>query len=359
MPHPKLLASRWRAFWPPPQGIDLRERVRVACGVAFGLLLAGGLVRWLGGSAGPWLVAPLGASAVLVFGLPASPLAQPWPVIGGNTLSALVGIACAQLVPWPAAAAALAGGLAVGLMLMLRCLHPPGGAASLLGVVGGIGDWRFALVPVMLNSLLLVAAGIAYNHASGRRYPHPQAPAAPEPALHDAPERFTDADLDAALAQYNQLLDLPRDDLRGLLEQAEAQAQQRRLSRLRCSDIMTPDPAVVLADTPTPQAWALLQARQVRALPVVDQARQLVGIVTVADFARAAEPSAAQRVGQIMTRRVRIVSAERTLAELLPLMSSTGHHHIPVIGAQARLLGMVTQSDVIAALMREGGHGAG
>ncbi|UUZ55438.1 HPP family protein [Massilia sp. H-1] len=58
-----------------------------------------------------WLIAPMGASAVLLFCLPASPLAQPWAVIGGNLVSALVGVACARLLPDPLLAA-LAGGMA-------------------------------------------------------------------------------------------------------------------------------------------------------------------------------------------------------------------------------------------------------
>jgi len=44
-------------------------------------------------------VAPLGASSVLVFAVPASPLAQPWSVVGGNCVSALVGIAAAMAIP--------------------------------------------------------------------------------------------------------------------------------------------------------------------------------------------------------------------------------------------------------------------
>ncbi|MCH1990933.1 HPP family protein, partial [Achromobacter xylosoxidans] len=65
--------------------LDGRERLRMAAGALLGVLLAGWLSRWVGGHWGisPWLVAPIGASAVLVFGVPASPLAQPWPVVGG------------------------------------------------------------------------------------------------------------------------------------------------------------------------------------------------------------------------------------------------------------------------------------
>lgn len=57
-------------------------------------------------------------------------------------------------------------------------------------------------------------------------------------------------------------------------------------------------------------------------------------------------------VGQIMTRQVRVASMNRRLVDLLPLFGSTGHHHIPIIGDGERLVGMITQSDLVAALGR-------
>ena len=156
-----------RAFRPAPIGADWRERVRVMVGAALGVLVTALICSALGGSAAgwPWLIAPMGASAVLVFAVPASPLAQPWAVLGGNTLSALVGIACVRWIGSPEFAAALAVGLAIGLMFALRCLHPPGGASALLVALNGIGDPQFAALPVFVNSLLLVAVGMAYNNA--------------------------------------------------------------------------------------------------------------------------------------------------------------------------------------------------
>ena len=57
-------------------------------------------------------------------------------------------------------------------------------------------------------------------------------------------------------------------------------------------------------------------------------------------------------VGQIMTRRVQVVSIDRSLASLVPVFSTTGHHHIPVIGADGALVGILTQTDVVRALRR-------
>ena len=174
-------------------------------------------------------MAPLGASAVLVFAVPSSPLAQPWAVVGGNTVSALVGIACVHAVGSPELAAALAVGLAIALMFALRCLHPPGGASALLVALGGVTDPRFALYPVLVNSLLLVAVGMAYNQATRRSYPHRQLPAGATTA-RDAEADAIDADLDAVLARYNQVLDISRDDLKALLADTQLAAYQRKLA---------------------------------------------------------------------------------------------------------------------------------
>jgi CBS domain-containing membrane protein len=168
------------------------DSLRGGAGALLGLLFAGLLGRlavggpifqeegWLH----PLLAAPIGASAVLVFAVPASPLAQPRSVLGGNIISAFVGITVAVLVPQPLIAAPLAVGLAIATMMMLGCLHPPGGAVALITVIGGPAvtkaGYLFALNPIAVDSLLLVAAGIAWGKLTGHAYPHRVA--APRPA---------------------------------------------------------------------------------------------------------------------------------------------------------------------------------
>jgi len=363
-----------RALWPAPVRVDARERWRAFIGAAVGILVAGLLSRWLAGAGGlaPWLVAPIGASAVLVFAVPGSPMAQPWAVVGGNTASAVVGIACVLAIPDPVLAAAAAVGLAIALMFRLRCLHPPGGATALFAVLAQASDFQFAVFPVLTNSILLVLAGIAYNTLTGRAYPHVQS--APGQGAPQAGGRFTSADLDAALAHYNQVLDVSRDDLEALLHHAETTAYQRNLGALRCADVMTPDPLSVEFGTPLDEAWALMRSRGIKALPVTDRAKRIAGIVTVADYMRHADldqhdgigerlrglvrrlglthNDRPEVVGQIMTRQVRVASADRYLIELVPVFSQGGHHHIPIIDADKRLVGIITQSDLVGALYR-------
>jgi CBS domain-containing membrane protein len=153
LPAPVRLLRWLHHFWPAPLGIDGRERIRFITGVVLGVLLTAVLSRaWAGSSAhGPWMLGSLGASAILVFGMPSSPLAQPWPVLGGSSLSALVGAACAALVPDPAIAGALAVGCAVAIMVPLRCLHPPGGAMALYVVLTAGDDWHLACSPSCLT----------------------------------------------------------------------------------------------------------------------------------------------------------------------------------------------------------------
>ena len=360
----------WRALWPAALKVDARERWRAGAAAALGILVTALLCQLLALPLNwtPWLIAPMGASAVLVFAVPSSPLAQPWAVVGGNTASALVGIACAQWIPSLPVAAAVAVGGAILAMFVLRCLHPPGGASALLAVLTQVVSVKYALFPVLTDSVLLVLAGVLINSATGRRYP--LRPSVPMPGT-DLP-RFSAADLDAALVHYNQVIDVSRDDLESLLHYAEAQAFGRRLGDLRCGQVMTRK--VVTADYAMPlhEAWLLLREHRIKALPVIDAAGRVLGIVTVADFLRHSDLDAHEGVGrrlraflrasttvtadkpevvgQIMSRQVRVASAERAVTELLPLFSESGHHHIPIIDASHRLVGILTQSDLVKAL---------
>jgi CBS domain-containing membrane protein len=344
---PSFRLSEWlRALWPAPVAVDARERLRASVGATLGILIAGVLCRGYGSSIGTtaWLVAPIGASAVLVFALPASPLAQPWSVIGGNTLSALMGILAVRLLapsPWTAPVAV---GAAIAVMFATRCLHPPGGAAALLMTLNGVSDFRYALFPVLANCVLLAAAGVAYNNATRRSYPH----RAPSPAKPTA--ELVEADLKAAIARYNQVLDVSVDDLQALLEDTRLRGYQRQLAGTRCADIMSRAPVTVRGETPRTEARALFRQHRIKALPVVDDAGQVIGIVTPADFLKT--PDDAGVVADVMTRQVRVSTAQTHLADLVPLFGSTGHHHLPIVDGDGKLVGIVTQSDVVAALSR-------
>jgi CBS domain-containing membrane protein len=150
------------------------ERLRSVVGAFIGLLLVFAIAKFLGERSGidEWLMASLGASALLVFALPGSPMAQPWAVIAGNTLSAVVGISCFHLIGQPMLALPMAAALSILGMFILRCLHPPAAAVALIVVLGEIGHYRYALFPVMVDSILLILAGAAYSNLTGKPYPN-------------------------------------------------------------------------------------------------------------------------------------------------------------------------------------------
>lgn len=367
-PARRVAVRQWlRNFWPAPLGIDGRERLRFILGAIVGVLITAGLSRWWAGSAahGPWMVASLGASAVLVFGMPSSPLAQPWPVLGGSTLSALVGAVCSAVVPDPAVAGALAVGLSIALMVPLRCLHPPGGAMALYVVLTAGDGWHLAFFPVLFNAAVLLVLAMVYNTLTGRQYPHPQRA---EGRTSVADGAFTASDVDAALAHYNQVLDVSRADLEGLLHLAGRAAFQRTLGELRCADIMSKPPLAVEEGVSLKDAWALMRSEQIKALPVVDSERLVIGIVTVADFMRLANldmhEGLGQRlralvmgrggqptsVGDIMSRPVQVARVGQHAMDLVPLFSQGGHHHIPIVDGQERLAGIITQTDLVRTL---------
>ena len=214
------------------------ERLAAWMGALVGLTFTAALSRiWLGSSQDlPALIAPIGASTVLVFGVPASPLAQPWSVIGGNFLAALIGVTAARFVPIPVCAAAVAVATTISVTSLLGCLHPPAGAVALTAVIGGpviaAAGYRFALMPVLLNSLLLVGAGLIFNNLARRTYPHvavipgtpPRGPNEPvEPRLSISTD-----DLDAALERLGTPIDVHRDDLHALFKLVEESAHRRQ-----------------------------------------------------------------------------------------------------------------------------------
>jgi len=304
----------------------------------------------------PLLIAPIGASAVLVFALPASPVAQPRAVILGNTLAALIGCACALAIPNLVVAAASAVGLAILAMALLGCLHPPGGAIALGAVLataaGHATGFVYALSPVALCSVLLVGAGMLFGRATGHAYPH-KAPAAPSVhGTRDVPPAdrmgYRPADLDRALEQYGELLDVSREDLDALFRQVERQSQQRLHSRIFCEDIMSRDLISVDLQQTTDSALLYLQGHDLRTAPVLDAEGHVVGMV------RRAELTAARgkRVESVLDPFVYKVSPRTPIDALLPILSSGATHEAMVVDQERRLIGIITQTDLLAVLYR-------
>ncbi len=198
------------------------EWLRGALGGLIGLALAAAVSHWLIGedTALPWLIAPMGASTVLLFAIPSSPFAQPWPVLGGHLVAGAIALLLTGHIAEPALAVGLAVAAAIAGMSLLGCLHPPAGGTAALVIMAGPGlataGWRLLAMPIALNALLLILAAMAYHRLTGHSYPH-----RPAPVAADVPREghYDPANLDAVLDDWDEVLAVSRDDLDVLIRE--------------------------------------------------------------------------------------------------------------------------------------------
>jgi len=370
--------ARWLvSFSPSPVALGWPERFRSCLGALLGISFTAGVMHVLLGDTAliPFLVAPMGASAVLLFAVPASPLAQPWSIIGGNIVSAVIGVACAAWITNPIDAAPIAVALSIAAMFAFRCVHPPSGAVALTAVLGGPAvhalGFGFVFAPVAAQSFALLGVAIVFHAATGHRYPH-AAHSAKETGVRSpaASPGFTREDLEAVLGRRNELLDIDPADLESLLLEIQLQSYVRSFSGLSCADIMSSPVVSVTSGTTVAAAAATLRRHGVKALPVIDDRALVIGIVTPADIARNmaagrlralatvierwfASPGSALTVASIMTTDVSTVCVTTSVAKLVPIFAAYGHHHIPVLDTHEKLAGMITQADLILGLYRQ------
>ena len=350
---------RRRLFRPILAGATGGDRAAAAAAAGATILLVGavGILLHGDGVDAAWIAAPLGASAVLLFAVPTSPMAQPWPIVGGNALSAAVGFAVAEAIGAGAVAAGVAVALAIAAMSVARCLHPPGGAMALSAALGGpaidSAGWLLPLAPVASGALLLVAGGWAFHRLRGHGYPHrAPAPAAAPPATDPAPSRRVGplpADLDAVLAEVGEAFDIDRDDLAALLREVEARVVSRERGGLRVGDIMSRDVIAVPGGEDPATARRLLLDSGVRLLPVLDGERRPVGGVGLRELA---EPG--DTVAELMSPPL-TVGPSQPVTDLVEPLTDGRRHAALVVDSAGRLVGLVAQADLLAALARPAG----
>lgn len=351
------LPRRFRLFAPMLAGASLRERLIACVGALMGIALTGLICRVVLGDHSnlPLIVAPLGASAVLLFAVPSSPLAQPWSIIGGNTLSALIGVIVSHLVHDQILAIGFGVSIAIAVMSFARCLHPPGGAAALTTIIGGpavtSAGFLFPFVPVGLNSLLLVALGLLFHKLSRHPYPHRAPAQVPNPhATADlSPELrvgFRPEDIDKALEALKETFDISPDDLGSLLRQVELQALLRSHGRILCADIMSRDVVTVGVWDDVELARTRLLKHNVRALPVLDRAGHLVGTIGLREIL--------SKTGSMEVRMspAATAAAGTSALALLPTLTDGRTHAVIVIDRDQTILGLITQSDLLSAIAR-------
>jgi CBS domain-containing membrane protein len=380
--------------WFPVQTDLSNKRILLS---ASGALIAIGLVTLvsqlsLSGRDVPFMVASIGASAVLLFAIPTSTLSSPWAFVGGHLVSVTIGVTCAQWISSVPLASAMAVSLAILGMFYLRCLHPPGGAAALMAVLGGDSvqslGYQFVITPVLLNVLIMLACATVYWRLAGiiRHNPtgdglgldHDWQRSDEEWLAGETP--FSHDDLAHAMAGMDTYLDISQHDLGEIYARAMQQAHRHSLGELRCEEIMSQPVVYVEYGTELGEAWDLFEIHQIRGLPVVDSFRRVQGILTVTDFVHMAnefrkegeatddghqgmarrlaglrqrtpgfESNKPEVAGQLMTTPVVTAQTDDQVSDLVPLFTEHAIHHLPVVDHQRKLVGMLTREDVMAA----------
>ncbi|MDR5651482.1 HPP family protein [Ruixingdingia sedimenti] len=348
-----------RALGPAVGHTRPRDVVWMVVGAGVGLLICAALLP-LGQdlARGLIMVAPMGATAVLLFATPNSPLAQPWSAVVGNGVAALVGVAVLRWVPDPRAAAALAPAGAILAMLLMRALHPPGGAVALTAVLspelGQTLGFGFVLAPVMAGTAMLVAVAVLWHRLSGRVYPFRQ----PDPpgrhgTADPAPEVRLGLDsgtLGAILDELRQSANLGVADLARLIGAAEQAAAAHGLNRMVCGEFMSRDLVVLTPDAPVSEAAVLFARHGFSSLPVVGPGGVLEGVIFQLDLIRH-DLDEGLRAAEVMTTDLPQVKADTPAGALLPLLADGGDEAIPVMEGP-RIVGIVTRTDLLSALAR-------
>jgi CBS domain-containing membrane protein len=169
------------------------------------------------------------------------------------------------------------------------------------------------------------------------------------------------------------VVDISEQDLERLYSEAQLHAYQRKSSTIRCHDIMSRDLITVAPDSPTALAWQLLRKHKISMLPVTDAENRLLGVVSTVDFLKNLQVphywgllrhfhqlllkqnhklQHKRHVAEIMVKSISVVHEDEHISTLVPMMSDQGLHHIPVLNAEQKLVGIVTQSDLIAGLFK-------
>lgn len=359
------LRSWLSGFLPAVAATSPREWLRVSSGCTLGLLLSMLVCTQLFPDHELiHLFGPLAATSVLLFAVPSGVLAQPWSVLMSYLTCTALAVALGQYFGHSLAVASLAVGLSVLCMSLLRCLHPPAGGVALCLQLGGVAIHQqgfSVIVPIVSAVGGLLACALIYNNLTGGSYPKLVRGA----DLHDTRDPvseqrvgISDDDLEHALEDFGEFVDLTREDLAKLVRSTERHALKRSMGKVLVEQVMSRDLRCVTLKTRRHHALAMLRRHRVRSLPVLDDERHLVGIVSLVDLI--SRPRGrnlrtffgvrrAVLVEQLMSSPVHCIDSQAHVVELIPLLSNHGLHCVPVLSA-GELVGIITQTDLIAAL---------
>jgi CBS-domain-containing membrane protein len=216
---------------PHASPIPFAEKVRSGLAGGVAILLLAWTLHYFPQHTYPLLMlGSMAASAVLLFAAPHSPFAQPWNLVGGHSVSAIAGWMCCLFITEPAIAAGVAVGVAIFLMYVLRCLHPPGAATALTLVLSSTQfsamSWQWVGEIVIVNAgLMLLFALLINNVLPGRKYPvafNLSAQSKIKPSV--IPQQM---DIEWALTQMDSVIDVSLEDLTEIYTIAQNRATDR------------------------------------------------------------------------------------------------------------------------------------
>lgn len=341
----------------------------------FELMPASGLIPSI------YLVAPFGATSVLLFAVPNSPLAQPWSAIVGSTIAALVAVSVCMWIDAVVLRVALSVGLALFATIICRAVHPPAGAVAMVvamspEAVSRLGYW-FALSPIALGTVTLVLVAAAYARLTGRRYPFRQFDEPNRHHTHDAEpvERLglSESELAKILERYRQSFNVGVEDLARLIGAAELQAATHRAGPVTAGDIMSRSLVSVSPETPLRKIVELFKYHKFTSLPVIGGDQQFLGMIFQLHLISYLQETNLrlrpdERGGvwkgwtsrnkrsrgaakDMMKHDVPRAVPEMQLGALLPILADGDVDAVPVVENQC-IVGVVTRTDLIAALAR-------
>lgn len=228
------MRKRWISHF-LPAAINTRptEWSRAAIGVSLGTLFSVWLCSLVFGlPVAMHLIGPLGASAILLFAVSSGALAQPWSILGSYFCATVVSLLVVHFLGRDLTSACVAVGLALVVMCLLRCLHPPAGALALLVVLADPQSAQLGwamLEPVMFSAGCMLLVALFYNNLTRVRYPKRHADAAPTVITSHVmgDPSITAEDLQNALTQMEVFIDLTPEGLEELIRASEQCARRR------------------------------------------------------------------------------------------------------------------------------------
>lgn len=371
-----------RSLGPAVAHVSPVEAIRAGAGALVGLAVTGLflLSPAIDLELGLYLVAPFGASSVLLFAVPNSPLAQPWSAIVGNTVAALVGVAVCMVVADPALRVALAVGLAITATILCRAVHPPAGAVAMTAAmspeaIDHLGFW-FALAPIAVGTSILVLLATVYARITGRHYPFRQFD---DPSKHLTEDRnpaerlgLSEEELTGILERYRHSFNLGVEDLARLIGAAELQAATHATGPLSAQDIMSRDLITVGPEARLGKVAELFRKHRFTSLPVVGADARFLGVIFQIHLIGQARDDALRlrrgyfsalgrlldrggtktvRAGDIMDTTGPRAETNTPVGALLPMMADGDVDAVPVLDG-GRIVGIVTRTDLIAAMAR-------